>query len=156
MNRHALTRRLRLILIGTALCGLLFYSILLPYFIQQRYPDQPSAAWLCLALLWLSALPCYAVLLHGWRIVRNIGNDRSFTAENASLLRRISTLAAWDAGYIVLVNPILLLFGAWDAMFLLMSVIVMFIGIAVSVAAAALSHLVLRAAELQEQSDLTI
>ena len=156
MNRHALTRRLRLILIGTALCGLLFYLWMLPYFIQQRYPDDPASMWLCLALLWLSALPCYAVLIDGWRIARRIGNDRSFTEENARSLRRISTLAACDAGYIALINPILLICGAWDVMFLMLSVIVIFIGIAVSVAAAALSHLVLRAAELQEQSDLTI
>lgn len=156
MNRIALTRRLRLILIGTALCGLLFYSTLLPYFVQQRYPAEPASAWLCLVLLWLSALPCYAVLFYGWRIVRNIDNDRSFTEVNASFLQRISTLAAVDTGYIALINPILILFGAWDSLFLLISIIIVFAGIAVSVTAAALSHLVLRAAELQEQSDLTI
>ena len=57
----------------TALCGLLFYLWMLPYFIQLRYPDNPASMWLCLALLWLSALPCYAVLIDGWRIARRIG-----------------------------------------------------------------------------------
>ena len=39
---------------------------------------------------------------------------------------------------------------------LLISLMVIFLGISVSIAAAALSHLVLKAAVLQEQSDLTI
>ena len=38
----------------------------------------------------------------------------------------------------------------------LMCLIVVFVGVAISVAAAALSHLVMKAAMLQEQSDLTI
>ena len=37
-----------------------------------------------------------------------------------------------------------------------MSLIVVFVGVAISVAAAALSHLVMKAALLQEQQELTI
>ena len=39
---------------------------------------------------------------------------------------------------------------------LLLSLLIVFAGIAVTVASAALSHLVYKAASLQEQSDLTI
>ena len=156
MNRLALTRRLYLILLGTALCGLLFYAVLLPYFIWQCYPHDRFASWVCLTLLWLSAAPCYRVLFLGRRIVQNIGCDRSFCEENAHLLRKISTLAAADALYIFLANPLLILLGIYETVFLPISVITVFIGIAISVAAAAMSHLVLRAAELQKQSDLTI
>lgn len=39
---------------------------------------------------------------------------------------------------------------------LLISVLIMFVGFAIAIVAAALSHLVMKAANLQEQSDLTI
>lgn len=156
MNRLNFANRLKVILIGAAVCGLILYAFLLPYLGGQIFPNDALAFWGYLCFLWISGIPCYAVLVLAWRIVRNIGQDRSFTEENAVLLRRISTLAAVDAGYIFVGNPVLILLGVGHVTFVLLSVIIVFAGIAVSVAAAALSHLVLRAAELQEQSDLTI
>lgn len=156
MNKQALSRRLRAILVGIALCGLIFYAFLLPYFASQLLGGTAFAFWAYMCFLWTSGIPCYAVLVYAWRIVSNIGHDRSFTEENALFLRRISTLAALDAAYILAGNPILILLGVGHAMFMVLSVIIIFAGVAVAVAAAALSHLVLRAAELQEQSDLTI
>ena len=88
--------------------------------------------------------------------MRNIAADRSFCEENARRLRTVSTLAAVDAAYIPLCDLILFLIGGAEGIMLLLSVIIVFVGIAVSTAAAALSHLVLRAAELQELSDLTV
>lgn len=156
MNRLALARRLRLILIGIALCGLLFYLILLPRLLAHILPPDRGIRTAHLILLWISAIPCYLVLGHGWRIVSNIAADRSFCRENARRLRAVSTLAAIDAAYIPLCDLILFLLGGTEGTMLILSVIIVFIGIAVSTAAAALSHLVLRAAELQELSDLTV
>ena len=156
MNRHALARRLRLILIGIALCGLLFYSLLLPCFLHRGFADSPMAFWAHLLLLWISGIPCYIVLWFGLRVVRNIAADRSFCKENAAHLGAISTLASIDTVYIFLCDILLLVLGVGEGLMLLLSVVIMFVGVAVSVTAAALSHLILRAAELQEQSDLTI
>lgn len=156
MNRTMLARRLRLILIGIALCGLMLYVYLLPALVGRLLPDRTLARQLYTVLLCLSAIPCYLALADAWRIVCAIGRDRSFTARNAALLRRISTLAAIDAAYLFLCVLVLHVCGMGDTMLLLLSLMFSFIGIAVAVAAAALSHLVLQAAELQEQSDLTI
>ena len=156
MNRHTLSRRLHIILIGIALCGLLFYLILLPWLLRRTLPQNPLTIWAHLIPLWISAIPCYAVLVYGWRIVRNIADDRSFCHENAAHLRTVSTLATIDAAWILLADLLWLLLGLAEGLMLLLSLIIIFIGVAVAVSAAALSHLVLRAAELQEQSDLTI
>ena len=156
MNRHTLARRLRAILIGIALCGLLFYLILLPWILRRTLPQQSPAQWAYLIPLWISAVPCYAVLVYGWRIVHNIALDRSFCRENAAYLRAISSLAMIDTAWIFLCDLLWLLLGFAEVMMLLLSWIIIFVGIAVAVSTAALSHLVLRAAELQEQSDLTI
>ena len=156
MNKLALSRRLQIILIGLAVCGLIFYAFLLPYFASQLLGQSPFAFWVYMCFLWISGIPCYVTLVFAWRIAANIGRDHSFTEENAILLRKISTMAALDAVYIFAGNPILILLGVGEVMFMLLSVIIIFAGVAVAVAAAALSHLVLRAAELQEQSDLTV
>ena len=156
MNRPALARRLRLILIGIALCGLLFYLILLPWLLSLILPDALRICRIHLILFWISGIPCYGVLYHGWHIVRNIAADRSFCRDNAHRLHTVSTLAAIDASYIVLCDLILFLIGGAEGIVLLLSVVIVFIGIAVSTTAAALSHLGLRAAALQELSDLTV
>jgi hypothetical protein len=156
MNRLSLARRLRLILIGIALCGLLFYLILLPWLLARLLPDDPIILRAHLILLWISGIPCYTVLYHGWNIVRNIAADRSFCSENARRMRSISTLAMIDTAYIPLCDLILFLLGGAEGIILLLSAVIIFVGIAVSTVAAALSHLILRAAELQELDDLTV
>ena len=156
MNRQSLTRRLKLILLGIALCGLLCYIVLIPHLVRPCFSADTTAFGIYLGYLCLSGIPCYLVLYHAHRIVRNIGLDRAFTEENAVCLRKISTLAALDAAYIFLGHLLLLPLGWGNGMLLLLALVIVFVGVSVSVAAAALSHLVLRAAELQEQSDLTI
>ena len=85
-----------------------------------------------------------------------IGMDRSFTSENARSLRWIAWLAAGDAAAVFVGNAAFLLLGLSHPGVLLLSLLIVFAGIAIAVAAAVLSHLVQKAAGLQEQSDLTI
>lgn len=82
--------------------------------------------------------------------------DRSFSNENAKYLKWISWLAAGDGIFFFIGNVVLLFINMSHPGVALFSLIVVFAGVAVAVAAAALSHLVKKAAALQEQSDLTI
>ena len=106
--------------------------------------------------LWLTAVPCYAVLALGWKIAVNIGNDHSFSAENAGLLQHIAWLIAGDILFFFLGNAVLFFLGMNHPAIILIALLICAIGIAVSVAAACLSHLVRKAADLQEQSDFTV
>ena len=76
--------------------------------------------------------------------------------ENAKLLALISRLAAGDAVFFFVGNVALWLLDMSHPGVVLLSLLVVFAGVAVSVAAACLSHLVRKAAVLQEQSDYTI
>ncbi|MBQ0110597.1 MAG: DUF2975 domain-containing protein, partial [Oscillospiraceae bacterium] len=104
----------------------------------------------------LTAIPCAIGLFFGWKVAANIGADRSFSYENASLLKKIANLAIIDAAYYFIVNIIMLVANVTVLGLLALSLMAVFAGVAVAVAAAALSHLVQKAAALQEQSDLTI
>ena len=65
-------------------------------------------------------------------------------------------LAAADAAFFFAGNLLLLLLDMSHPAVLLASLAVVFVGVAVAVGAAVLSHLAQKAAALQEQSDLTI
>lgn len=159
MQQKNLSKWLKLVIIGTGLCGLVVYFLILPVFgqsIVDSAPEFTGRYWPWLIFLWVSGIPCYAVLVFAWRIAVSIGADRSFTEANAARLKWISWLAAGDAAYFFIGSVALLLMDMSHPGVTLLSLIVVFAGIAISVAAAALSHLVQKAAALQEQSDLTI
>lgn len=91
-----------------------------------------------------------------WKITANIGKDQSFTEQNASLLKSISILSIGDAGFFFVGNIALLLLNMSHPAVAIASLAVVFVGIAIAVAAAVLSHLVKKAAVLQDESDWTI
>ncbi len=151
MKQSALSKWLKLMIAGVGICGGVIYAVLIPMLARamvDRYPEFGNCQWPWLILIWATAVPCCAALVFGWKIAANIGADRSFSAENAKLLKWISVLAAVDSAIFFAGNLIYLLLGMNHPSIVLGSVLI--------VAAAALSHLVLKAAELQIQSDLTI
>ena len=159
MEQKTLSRWLKVILVGVGLCGLVVYGAVLPLYGQSlvgQNPDMANRYWPWLIFLWATGVPCYAALVIGWRIAVNIGKDRSFSEDNARHLKRIAFLAAGDSVFFFVGNVVLLFANMSHPGVVLASLLVVFAGVAVTVAAAALSHLVLKAAMLQEQSDLTI
>ncbi len=159
MEQRTLSRWLKAAMIGVGLCGLAVYAGILPIYAQSildAYPEMADRYWSWLIFLWATGVPCYAALFFGWRIAVNIGMDRSFTADNARHLKRIALLAAGDTVFFFVGNIVLLLLNMSHPGVVLASLLIVLAGVAVTVAAAALSHLVLKAAMLQEQSDLTI
>lgn len=159
MNQKSLAKWLKIVLIGVGVCGLIVYGLVLPEVGRALIDGREELQgyfWPWLVFLWASGVPCYAVLVLGWKIAGNIGADRSFSLANAKLLKGIAALAAGDAAFFFLGNLIFLFLDINHPGVVLFSLIVEFGGVAFAVAAAALSHLVQKAAELQDQSDLTI
>ncbi|MBQ4282805.1 MAG: DUF2975 domain-containing protein [Lachnospira sp.] len=155
MSQKALSVWLKMILIGMALCGLVVYGYAVPFGGNELLGPVSDMAG-GLIYVWITAIPCYAVLIFGWRIATNIGKDNSFCQENANCLKWIAFLAAADTIILFVGNIVLLLINMSTPVIIFGSFIICFVGISISVAAAALSHLVLKAAVLQEQSELTI
>ena len=160
MTQKSLPLWLKAVILGVGICGIVLYFAVLPVIGLNMvgYEDGYYAAcfWPWLLFLWASGVPCYAVLVLCWKIARNIGLDRSFSAENARLFKRIAYLAAGDSVFFFLGNIALLFADCSHPGIFLGSQLVVFAGVAVSIAAAGLSHLVRKAATLQEDNDLTI
>lgn len=159
MEQKHLSKWLKLILIGVAICGLVVYALVIPMCginLRSLYPEFSNRFWPWLIFIWVSGIPCFLVLYYAWRISTNIGNNHSFTDQNASLLKSISILSALDAGFFFVGNIVLLLLNMSHPGVVIASFVIVFVGVAVAVASAVLSHLVKKAAALQEQSDWTI
>ena len=159
MTQTSLSNWLKTIIAGIAACGTVIYAYLIPQFGKDLVYANPEfshwyAPWL--SVIWLSAIPCYFVLYFGWKITTEIGRDNSFSMDNARYLKYISILALADSGYFFLANLALFILNMNHPGVFLGSLFVEFAGVAVAVAAAALSHLVQKAAKLQEENELTI
>ena len=156
MTQAALAKRLKIIIFGVGIFGLVFYQVVIPYLCFELFGNTFDKMLLSIVFLCGSGIPCYAVLFIAYRIADNIGKDLSFTYENAKLLKWISTLAMIDSTYLLIGNIVLILIDAMSVISFVILFMFVFLGVAISIVAAALSHLVTKAALLQSQSDLTI
>ena len=159
MEQKALARWLKLILVVIGICGLVIYFGVFPSYGQalvQANPEFSNRYWPWLIFLWISGIPCYTVLVFGWKIAANIGRDKAFSVDNAKYFKWIAWLAAGDGLFFFVGNIVFLLVNISHPGIVLCSLIIVFVGVAVAVTSAVLSHLVQKAADLQEQSDLTI
>lgn len=157
MDQKKLAIWLKAIVVGCALCGLALFGFILPRYLAyaaEEVPDLPHTAWN--VFMWVLAVPCYAVLVCIWRMSNEIGRDNSFSLENAKLLKYIALLAGLDSALLLVGNLYFLATRHSVPTLALASAFVCFVGLAISVGAACLSHLVHKAAALQEDSDMTI
>jgi len=159
MKQKELSRWLRLVvIIGWIACGLLAFPVApkLASDAAADFPELNYLAWPCLAMVWLGLIVVAVALWFGWRIFGEIGRDNSFCRENAHRLRVISHLALADTVLCIAAILALLLLHALHPGVLLLMLLIAVIGAGIAVAAAALSHLTLKAAALQDENDLTI
>ena len=156
MTQAALAKRLKIIIFGVGIFGLVFYQVVIPYLCFELFGNTFDKMLLSIVFLCGSGIPCYAVLFIAYRIADNIGKDLSFTNENAKLLKWISTLAMIDSTYLLIGNIVLIIIDAMSVMSFIILFMFVFLAVVISIVAAALSHLVTKAALLQSQSDLTI
>jgi len=159
MDRKALSIWLKVMAAGLALIGLVVYMFIIPAYgknLTVLYPEFSDRYLPWLIFLSLTAIPLYWALILAWRIASNIGADRSFTLSTAGYMRWIAWLAAADSAYFFIGSFVMLLLNMSHPGVTLLSMMIVFVGAAVTAAAAALSHLIRKAAILQEQSDLTI
>lgn len=159
MKQKNLSKWLKWILVGLAICGLAVYGYIIPVLGNNIARANPEFAYCYSPWLFFllgTALPVFAALVCGWTITSEIACDRSFSNKNAKLLKVISFLAAGDAVYFFLGNIVFLSLDMNHPGIVLASLFVVFAGAAIAVAAATLSHLVYKAAQIQAENEGTI
>ena len=159
MKQKELSRWLRaIVVVCWVLCAVMGFLVA-PWVFRQIAEADPARAWLTwprLIVFWVALIPVVAALGLGWRIFAEIGRDNSFCLENARRLKIISYLAAGDTLLTLVYSVVLLPMNALYPAQMLLHLAIMFVGVAVAVAAAALSHLTRKAAVIQDENELTI
>lgn len=159
MSQKSLSKWMKVILFMFGLCGIAIFGLVTPVIgtdLKNEYPEFAYAFIPWLVFILIMAIPCYTVLVLGWKIASSIGNDNSFSNSNAKRLKYVSVLALVTSIYFFAGNVVFLLLNINHPGILLASLFITFVGIAISAASAILSYLVKKAAKLQEQSDWTI
>ena len=161
MSSKTFSTLLKIVIIGAALCCVFVYAVLVPEFGESlATAGDGEFAYLYpswLVVIELTALPIAAALVLSWIIAVNIGHDKSFCMQNAKLLAVIAILAIADAAYFFVASMALMFITKVGHPGVVIFVfLACFVGVAIAIAAAALSHYARKGAELQEQSDLTI
>ena len=86
----------------------------------------------------------------------SLGHDRAFIPENARRLKLICAVSLVTTAYFFLGNTVFFFLNMNHPSVYLVSFVMSFIGLAIAAAAAILSALARKAADLQEESELTI
>ncbi len=142
------------------LCCLAVYGLYVPALAEDCRTMEASLSALYLPgliFVELTFLPILIALFFAWRVAADIGRDKSFTRENAGRMKNISFLALFDVAYFWL-GILVFWFGfsAKSGPMLILAALIGSAGIIVAVCAGALSHLILKAAVLREENDLTV
>lgn len=159
MKQKALATWIRVALALLGVIGAVVYILIIPTFgldLRDSYPEFSDRFYPWLIFLLSTALPCYAILVLGWLIAGNIGRDQSFSQKNARYLKWIAGIAAGLSLYFFIGNLVLLFLDMSHPGIVIGAMLFVLAGIAVTLAAAALSRLVTKAAVLQDENDLTV
>lgn len=157
MKRVGLVRTLKGVVAFLAVMAAVYYVEIFPSRIREVGLQEPELDWLVtpgIIAISLSAIPIAVALVLFWRICTEIGRDNSFCHQNARWLSGIGICALIDTGYCA-VGTVTLELIAGSPIWLLGTAVCM-IGLAIALAAFLLSHLVLKAADLKAENDLTI
>lgn len=159
MTQNHPARALKLATAVVGLVGAAVFFVLAPMMLRRfvlLHPAQDVWFWPALLYTWLIGGVCYAALWHFWKICRQIGRDHSFCMENAASLRWIAMLAVLVGGLLILGGGALILVEMDSPLLIAGISLAALAAWVVALMAYSLSHLVKKAAHLQNENDLTI
>ena len=159
MTQKTFSNLLKASILLALLCCAAVYGLYVPALADECRTMEASLSSLylpCLIFVELTFLPILIALVLAWRVAGDIGRDNSFSRENARRMKIVSYLALGDVAYFWIGILILGFFGAGSGPATILSFLIGAAGIIIAVCAGALSHLILKAAVLREENDLTV
>ena len=153
MKRIGLVRTLKGTILFLTVMAAFFYIVAFPQRILEL-GEQLDAGVSWLVTPGIIAIPIAVALILFWQICTEIGRDNSFCHKNASRLTGIGFCALVDTGYCAVGTVTLeIMVGSpiWVT-----GLMVCTVGLSIALAAFLLSHLVLKAADMKAENDLTI
>ena len=159
MSSKALCKMLRASVVAIAICGLVACVYIFPAIGEQIVHFNPEYShwplpWLI--FLWITAAPCFVILILIWKVAAAIKQERVFTNQTARLVKAGSLLMFGSVIFFFVGNIVFLLLGMSHQEIYVPSLFVIILGMALAVSAAILSRYLIKASMLQEEADGTI
>ncbi len=158
MNEKFLSALTRFAIILIGLCGLLSCLLWIPISIGNGAFQ--SLSWESKDFLipyifhWIVSLPCFSLLVIAWQVTSNMNDGKLFLKKNALYVNHATIILLVDIIAFLIGNIIFAILG-WNA-WLLLHILIAVTGLVISIFMYILSKYLMRAAILQEESDLTV
>jgi len=159
MTQKKLSKYLCFIVYFLALAGMFCLVVMAPKVgmsLAGKYHRFSHLYYPSLIFIWICAVPFYLGLYAAYLIGKDIGLDKSFTTMNSHRLKKIGIYCVLESILIFAIIIGLVAIHVLNPILLMILILLTLTVIALSVICFALSHLVLKAAKLQEENDLTI
>lgn len=158
MKQNEVSGYLKAITVGIAVLLGIVVAVLLPMLLWDALEETGMLYWGIMIFFWFSSIPAFGCLWKFWGICVRIGKDRSFTDENARAMRTMSHLMLSDTVLFVgfLLADVIAKWYRQSFWMLIFAILAIGVSICLSIVCAALSHLIYKASQLQEDQDLTI
>ncbi len=159
MTQKKLSKYLCFIVSFLALAGMFCLVVMAPKVgisLAGKYQKFSHLYTPSLIFIWICAIPFYLGLYAAYLIAKDIGRDRSFSKDNSHRLKRIGIYCIMESVMIFIIIFSLIMMHVLNPILHMILILLSLTVVALSVICFALSHLVLKAAKLQEENDLTI
>ena len=160
MNEKKLTILMRVAILLIGLCGVAICLFWLPMSSGKGAATfswdelQKVQVWTQYAFQWLISLPCFWLLITAWKITGDMQRGRLFTEENVRLVKKSTVILLVDILLYLAGNIIFAVLG-WNEWFIL-QLFAAIVGLIIAILLFILSQYLMKAAVLQEESDLTV
>ena len=156
MSQKNLSVWLRAIAVFIGIAGLMVLFFSLPGMINDyrlQYPQYGVIAAVCMAACYVAAVPFVIAAAEFYLIAVRIGRDRSFSQENAGALKVIGAMGLVNTASCFGLYCVTVSVGAAGMESSLMFILITISGIMISIAAFALSHIVMKICRQKPQRD---
>ena len=146
----------RAAVIIVAICGIAVCFYLLPslgMLIRDNNPGYANFYFPWLIFLWVTIMPCFAVLVFIWKVSTAIKLETVFTLKTASYFTACTIILFCDVVFFFAGNIVFLLLGLNHVWIMFLSLIAGIFGTTLTVLMAFFSRYLTKAATLQEEVD---
>jgi hypothetical protein len=145
--------------IAVAVCGLFLCAFVIPAWggtVTRENPEYSGWFWPWLIFAWLVAIPCFAILIHIWKVAGAVEREAVFTMQTAKWVKSGAVLLLADAVLLFVGNVVLFMLSMNLIGVVFLSIMIDILAVTLALFAAVLSRYLTKAALLQEESEGTL
>ena len=159
MDNKKLSFILKAVIIFLAFLGIGTFAGLIPIGLSaiiNQYPEFNNFYFPWLIFMIIASIPLFTILILGFLVSSEIGNDNSFSRKNVKRLKGVAYCLLIESIYFFVGNVTLWFSNFNYPIVVLISFILSLFAVAIAIAVIVLAHLIKKAVELREENEAFI